>query len=194
VKYLLVLYPIKEYFENDLKHEQPEMVVKMVENYNDLIRKRWKGYNVVFVLFSHETGWKIAPSIHQMWGGIRTYPGDVFLSCGVKWKDHTEKLVYPKPMNIVGHFPDAEEIVIGGFHMWDCVERIAKCSHEWGKKTFVDEDMTEFFFYHMRTRGRILIDREQSLQETLTEMRESCHDGLKMFTDARKEKPWLVQV
>ncbi|MGM5488181.1 MAG: hypothetical protein ACQESG_04495 [Nanobdellota archaeon] len=74
---------------------------------------------------------------------------------------------------------------LGGFHLWDCVERVAKRAYNRGLDVLVDEDLTELFTSRMQ------------LPEFRTD-RYPCyrapeHPYYQEFLHQRKGKPWLWQ-
>jgi len=76
---------------------------------------------------------------------INLQPEDKTLKIGVDFKIHTAEKTYPDPNNILSQFGEATIIRVAGFHLWDCVEKLAKCAHEIGLNVLVDEDLTELF-------------------------------------------------
>lgn len=78
---------------------------------------------------------------------------------------------------------------VAGFHLWDCVERLAKRAYEKGIETLVDEDLTELFSFRM-----LLDDNFDPAKYPTFNPRESCdEESFRMFMESRKDKPWLWQ-
>lgn len=102
-------------------------------------------------------------------------------------KQSNGKYPYPDPDYILNRLGDFQILRIAGFHMWDCVERLAKRAYERGFDTLVDEDLTEFF-------GRRFRDPDFKTDQYPTyNPRKSPQSIFEMFMKARKEKHWLWQ-
>ncbi|MFC1697945.1 hypothetical protein ACFL1H_06405 [Nanoarchaeota archaeon] len=82
-----------------------------------------------------------------------------------------------------------EKVVIGGFHQFDCVDKLAEFNYNLGIDTFVDEDTTELFFARVIDPGVPLIRENWSLKEL--GVGDKYYDFVK---ESRKDKPWMVQV
>lgn len=115
-------------------------------------------------------------------------PGDKIIRVGMDAQTHRTKredgtYPYPNQDYILNQLNSPERLVVTGFHMWDCVERLAKRAYERGISTLVDEDLTEFFA------GR-LKDRDFRVKTYPTyDARRHQRSMFDMFIDAREGKP-----
>lgn len=102
-------------------------------------------------------------------------------------KREDESYLYPDQDYILNQLNSPSKIIIAGFHMWDCVEKLARKAYERGINTLVDEDLTEFFA------GR-LKDRDFRVKTYPTyDARKHQRNMFGMFMVARRDKPWLWQ-
>ena len=102
-------------------------------------------------------------------------------------KDLNGKYPYPDQDHILNQLGPVSTLRVGGFHMWDCVERLARRAHERGLDVLVDEDLTEFFAWRIK-------DRDFRVAEYPTYSPRSAGDArFEEFMDARRDKPWLWQ-
>lgn len=118
---------------------------------------------------------------------------DRTIEVGLSFKTNTTKqpndeYLYPDQDYILDQIGDVSVLRIGGFHMWDCVEKLARRAHERGLDVLVDEDLTEFF------PGR-LQDSDFKVDKYPTyNPRKNGNDWFfQTFMVARKDKPWLWQ-
>ena len=121
---------------------------------------------------------------------IRRQEGDRIIASGISFKTHTEKFEYPDPEFVLKQIPSLGILVVGGFHQWDCVDKLAEHAFRKGIPTFVDEDTTETFFERTSNLGDIPLIREEITFEDL---------GLKdlkigLFRKMREDKPWFIQI
>lgn len=123
---------------------------------------------------------------------IEQRESDIIIKVGIDSFSHREKnkdgdYNYPNPDFILNQIRSPEKLVIAGFHMWDCVEKLAQTSYNRGINTLVDEDLTEFFA------GR-LNDRDFRIKKypnyNARKLKGKMFD---IFIAARKHKPWLWQ-
>ncbi|MCH8741713.1 hypothetical protein IH779_02335 [Patescibacteria group bacterium] len=189
MKYILLLYLIQPYVDVRIGEESPETKARFAALYKKIVRERYPGFQVVCVFFS-EPGEKKKPDISQMWDLFSLEENYTIGACGVTFTNHCDKREYPKESDILALCPDPiDELVVSGFHFSDCVESIAKYAHEQGIQVFVDEDLTELFFYGI-DRG-IPISREASIRRTRRLLNKSL---LQNFARKNREgRPWLVQ-
>ncbi len=188
----LFLFPVKEYIEFSMFVEdvpeaghQTEYLMRVIE-----ARYRSRGYDVNWLLFS-EHGDLAQPDRAAVPQYVEIKPEDRVLAAGVSFKTHTTEKVYADPNFVLNQLPEHRRLVIGGFHKNDCVDKIARRSHERGIDTFVDEDTTEKF-YHALPLGVVPLVRERwRVRDFLSE------EHYKAFKEAimlgREERPWLVQ-
>lgn len=200
MKVLLILYPIQPYVNVLIgKEEQPEVKAKIAGFYQTLIRKRYPGFQRVFALFS-DTENLAKPNISQLWEGVRSQNGDIIGASGVTFENHCENKVYPKESNILALCPKPiDKLVIGGFHLWDCVDKTAKYAYRRGINVSVDEDLTELFFYQVKnSKGdpflRIPISKKKSLEITRKQLNRAGSGLLEYTREARIKRPWLIQI
>jgi len=123
---------------------------------------------------------------------IELQKSDKIIEVGLDFKTHRTKQLngeypYPDQDYILNQLNGTSVIRIAGFHMWDCVEKLAKRAYERGLDTLVDEDLTEFFTGRLRDPD-FKIDKYPTYNPR--KHQESMFD---MFMEARKERPWLWQ-
>jgi hypothetical protein len=184
--------------ERDLEFQQcrksfPEIFQETINRCIDE-RYRQQGYQVNFLLFKGRK-----PSKR-----IEVKSVDQILFTEITFKTHITpqpnlppglnvvnyplgRIQYPDPNRILDQLGRISELRLSGFHMWDCVEKMARTAHERGIKTLVDEDLTELFPYTItnpsfRTNNYPTFDP-----------RKEEEGFLEMFLECRKGVPWLWQ-
>lgn len=151
-KIFLYLYPIKEYTEMFLFHDDKlydEWDVKRpLPILNECIQKRYRknGYQVVFALYPDKNIY-----------GIDIKPDDKIISTDVLFSeasgiDESGKMKenfipkYPNEQLLLSQLGNVDRLVIGGYHAQDCVKRVAEFALSMGIDTIIDLDLTDFFF------------------------------------------------
>ena len=200
MRVLLILYPIQPYVNVLIgKKESPEVKAKIAGFYQMLIQKRYPGFKRIFALFS-STEDLTKPNISQLWEGVLPQNGDIIGASGVTFENHCENKVYPKESNILALCPKLiDKLVIGGFHLWDCVDKTAKYAYRQRINVSVDEDLTELFFYQVRnSKGdpflRIPISKKKSSEITRKQLNRAGSGFLEDAREARIKRPWLIQM
>ncbi len=184
---LIYLYPIPEYFDFDLKHRSKKFKEEYKGKLNRCIdlRYRKKGFQVNFALFDDH-------SISDM---IRIYKKDRIIRVGLSFNEHTTQVngeyPYPNQDFILDQLGDIDHLRVAGFHIWDCVEKLAERAHQRGIDVLVDEDLTNIF------RARI---QDEGFREDIYPSYDPGRDAellgknfKRYFLEARKNKPWLWQ-
>lgn len=118
---------------------------------------------------------------------IELQKSDRVIEVGLDFKTHTTKMPdgecpYPDQDDILNLLDGVRILRIGGFHMWDCVERLARRAYERGVDVMVDEDLTEFLGIRLSDPD-FRIDRYPTYKPR----------GDPYFMEARRGKPWLWQ-
>ena len=150
-KVFLYLYPIevyqrvltfsdKYYIEHNL--ERPEIVL------NECIKKRYidNGYEVIIANYPDKEVFSInLENINRI---INT---DVtFKEASGYREDGSEKPIeevkYPSEEFLLEQVGNVDEIVVGGFHVYDCVKRVAEHFYEKGIDTMVDLELTDLLY------------------------------------------------
>src|SRR3990167_5442236 len=157
MKIFLFLYPIKAYVNACLEQffflrngYDPARFSQLIDR-----RYRRRNYQLVWVLFSHPDD-SSQPDRSLLSEIFEISPQDQVIACGVSFRLHCEKEIYPNPAEIIDKLPTSvEELVVGGFHQWDCVDKLACFAYKSGIPTQVDEDTTQFFFHTSSTEGNI---------------------------------------
>lgn len=118
---------------------------------------------------------------------INIKPTDKILSSGIPFvfmRYHK----YPEPAYILSQLPqDLEQLVIGGFHQWDCVDKVAQTAYEKGIPIIVDEDTTEIFFKGGSSKLSTPLIRENFTSEL-------SGFFLEYAREVRLKKPWFAQL
>jgi len=141
------------------------------------LRYRQKGFGINYVVFDGS----------PVSGLIEFQEADRIINAGLDFKTHTTKqadgrYLYPNSDYILAQLKGTTVIRIAGFHMWDCVEKLARRAYETGLDALVDEDLTEFFTIRFKSPG-FELDKYPTYKAGKN----------KRFLQARKGKPWLWQ-
>ena len=190
-KEYLFLFPIKEYVDGALdsygRFKDEKAVVSELTNIIDA-RYRSQGYGINWLLFSeHEN--PDSPDLNLV-SEYLNVAGDCILTAGVSFMDHVNNHTYADVDYVLDQLPAHCKLVIGGFHQYDCVDRIAKRSYERGINTFVDEDTTEMFFVRMVLDEIPLVRNEWTLPALGIPEDDWAYDRV---VKMRANKPWFVQ-
>lgn len=169
--------------EDKLVEEYKNLIfLKFKEFYRDKLnscidkRYRQEGFGINYFLFEDS----------NMSDTVLLQDSDNIKTVGLNYKTHVSELKYPDEDYILNQLGDVDILRIGGFHMWDCVERIAKRAHEKGIETLVDEDLTEFFTNRIK-------DNNFQEEKYPTYNPHKAPGFFESFMEARKNKPWLWQ-
>jgi len=197
MKTLLILYPIEPITRVLIGWpEMKEEKIETVRLYQKLMQERYKDFQRVYVFFS-EPGNRRKPDLSQVSEGFSMNGQDIIGACGVAFENHCKNRVYPKGKDILKLCPEPiDELVVAGFHFWDCVNRVARYAWRKGVNVSVDEDLTEFFFFDARDRqGRpclnIPISKEASVERRREQLRRAGPGYLEGARKARRNKPWM---
>jgi len=183
MKQFIFLYPIPEFINFEIENHRHDEVFKQryKDNLNKCIdlRYRQKKFNINYAVFNN----------HQISDFIEIQPSDRIIEVGMDFKTHTTKLngeyQYPSQDYILDQLGGINAIRIAGFHMWDCVERLAKRAYERGLTALVDEDLTEFFAGRL---DEIDLDKFPTFNP-----RKLGKTEFESFMNVRRKKPWLWQ-
>lgn len=189
--HFLFLYPIDKIFDFEIQnhgwHEKGGVEAyksKYATTLNRCIDERYrqKGYVITFALFNDEIISEI----------IKLEESDRLIYVGLNFATHTTKLPngeFPYPDNdvILGKLEDVSHLRVAGFHMWDCVERLAKRAYERKINVLVDEELTEFFGWRLKD------DDFRTDKYPTYDPRKLGEVNFKWFMEARKNRPWLWQ-
>ena len=148
-------------------------------------RYRQKGYNIFFAILDN-------CSVSNM---ITVHKSDRVIRVGMDSATHRSKNnegIYPYPdnENILQKLGNMSSLVVTGFHMWDCVEKLAQAAHAHGINTLVDEDLTEFFRFRFQE-PFFRVDTYPTFNPYLDPSFDES--SINAFLSARKDKPWLIQ-
>jgi hypothetical protein len=195
VRVFLFLYPIHEYVEaimgSRLKGPEgcPQNRINQIIN----ARYRRRGFKVVWVFFGVE-GREDVPETERMCQIFTREAEDLVISSGISFNVHVRQRRYPRLRHIFDQLPKPlKEVVVGGFHQWDCVDSIAGYIWKRGIPCQVDEDMTEVCLFRSTYARTPLIRRRGD--STLTRlMREERTPIIEFVREGRKKKPWFEQI
>lgn len=187
MKEFIFLYPIPEYINHSIKNndfDEENFREIYSEKLNKSIDERYrqKGFGVNYVIFDG----------HEISDVVKTRKTDRIIEAGVDFKTHTTKQVdgsyiYPNPDDVLNRLGNLSTVRVAGFHLWDCVEKMARRAHQRGCNVLVDEDLTELF-------GAVIRD-ENFRTDRYPNYNPRKHGSVMfdMFMSARKGVPWLWQ-
>ena len=189
-KEFMFLYPIPEIINFEIKNhggskkgDADAFRKKYSKTLNKCINERYrqKGFGINYAVFDGSPVSDV----------IKVQESDKIIEVGLDFKTHTTEqpdgeYPYPDQDYILNQLSGVRVIRIGGFHMWDCVEKLAKRAYERGLDTLVDEDLTEFFSWR-------LDDLDFKTDKYPTYNPKKLGSMFEDFMRARKDKPWLWQ-
>lgn len=207
VKTYLFLYTIRAYVNRILGDPPDPWWVKwgMPELYSRIIdaRYRQRGYRIVWLLYSKPDDLS-APDMEPADSRFGFCPTDVFLSAGLPHAMNI-KYFYPSGLRIVRQLGSVKELVLGGFHQDDCVDRIARVAHRSGMRVIVDEDTTDYLKHYLHaSRGKppaLVRTPEEYMRAYIDHLRRDdpdttprhvVDDIIRVQREDRTHKPWLV--
>lgn len=125
---------------------------------------------------------------------INLEDSDNIIKIGLDFKTHTTEqpdgsYLYLNSDFILDQLGETSVVRIAGFHLWDCVDRVAKRAYERGLDVLVDEDLTELFALRLNNDSYFRNDTYPSY-DAGKEMDSSMFE---LFMEQRKERPWLWQ-
>ncbi|MBI4148092.1 hypothetical protein HY490_02270 [Candidatus Woesearchaeota archaeon] len=92
----------------------------------------------------------LKPDVEALSDIFTIHSGDVVLSSQVSYHDAMLVPQYCDGESLLSSIPNLQEIVVGGFHRSDCVQRLADAGRKCGVKSSVDDLLTDHFFMLMR--------------------------------------------
>lgn len=148
----LYLYPIKEYTDMFLFHEDKLYdewnVDRPLPILNSTINKRYreKGYQVVFALYPDKELYGVDTKENDkiVYTDITFGESSAYDETGKLKSDFVPK--YPNEEYLLQQLGDIDELVVGGYHFKDCVRRVAEIAMQKGVDSLVDLDLTDLFF------------------------------------------------
>jgi len=197
MKAFLFLYPIRKYFEVWLKKHQRAFEENNYDQrrINDIINARYRQreYSIHWLLFSTDEDSK-KPDLSMVSDYITICKEDTIIVAGISARDYFGEsslgLKNPDPSFILAQIPNLTKLVLGGFHQWDCVNKLAECAYQKGIPVFVDEDTTELFFATTYLCGDIPLIRETFTLADFGISKNMMEFDRKM----RRDKPWFTQI
>lgn len=126
---------------------------------------------------------------------IELHPEDHIIYVGMDAKTHrTERPdgTFPYPDNgyILSQLGQVSTLRVGGFHLWDCVSKLAESAYQKGYKVLIDEDLTKLL--------SLYVGKENFKKDSYPNFdpREEFADdevGFKIYMERRRDKPWIWQ-
>jgi hypothetical protein len=185
-KKFLFLYPIEKiigfeierwgWAEEGGKEKFREKYKNMLNECID-IRYRKNGFEINYVVFH-------GSSVSDV---IQIQPTDKIIEVEIDFETHKTKSLYPNEDFILDRLGPIKTLRVAGFHLFDCVERVARRAYERRIDTLVDEDLTENFGFMIKD-PEFKIDTFPSYNP-----RKEGDRYFEMFMRARRGKPWFWQ-
>lgn len=199
MKLVLILFPIQPYIDHPIyPARSPAEKGEYAIVYQQLIAKRYPDFQRVWVMFSEPESLE-KPDLSQLWPGIEIKKNDIVIPAGITFEHHCQKKIYPDPATILAACPEPiKKLIIGGFHFYDCVEKLAEFSYRKGIDVLADDDLSEYFFYVSRGDGifPLISNFPDTLKESLLRLKPNNHFSARFaeIVRPRENKPWLIQI
>ena len=185
------LFPDKWNIDKDLiKNNPPWGVFGRFTEYSRLLdqcielRYRSKGFGINHVLLKGESISslvKLNDSDNIFYANISREDMNIACKANKDYHADSEQII-----SQLGLTPD-DELIIGGFHLRDCVSRLAKDAYNKGINVLVDEDLTETFLHRSKSSDfRIGVSNSFNPLEKSLQFYNYC-------VKANEGKPWMYQ-
>ncbi len=175
-KEFLFLYPIVEYFNAESFIDYNARILNRCID----VRYRKKGFNINYAIFDD----------CEVSDIVELQPSDRIIKVGIDFSSHTQDMLYPSPDEILKQLNGGvKQLIIAGFHLWDCVTKLARKAYENGLNVMVDEDLTELFPIRLKDPNFI---NNLAGYPTFNPLKLNA-GFLDAFKRARKNKPWMWQ-
>ncbi|MCL4375827.1 hypothetical protein M1394_03445, partial [Candidatus Marsarchaeota archaeon] len=146
------------------------------------IRYREQGFRVYFALLDNT---KISDI-------VEVKEEDKVIFVGIDENRHRTRgengeFTYPDQENILKQLGNISSLRVAGFHIWDCVEKLAIAAYQRLPDVLVDEDLTEFLA------GRMLKKGFRKGRFPGYDLKNEEGISLRLLFEARRDRPWLWQ-
>lgn len=140
----LFLYPTQRIFDWEIENgAYPNSIATFRKKYFSMfnscidLRYRQKDFVVNWAVFDDS----------DFCEDVEVQRGDVVFNVGMTEKEHYLRKVYPSSGLIIDLLGDVNELVVGGFHTYDCCARVAAEAYSRGIDVLVDEEVGERFHW-----------------------------------------------
>ncbi|MBN2095067.1 MAG: hypothetical protein JW727_03385 [Candidatus Aenigmarchaeota archaeon] len=150
-------------------------------------RYRKKDYAINWIMF--ESIWdRSEPDMTGISPHVDLRPEDYPILSGVTWGEHVGYRARADSEYVLGQLPkNTTSLVLGGFHLEDCVDSLAKEIHNAGVEVKVDEDTTDAFFRITARTGEIPVELELEIDRSRV-----IPQRTGLSTDYILSRPWLA--
>ena len=138
------LYPIGEFLSTAVHPQRIDLIESTVQRII-AARYRERGYHLNWAFFAYPENTAL-PDLTRAASFVDLRGRDRIVNVGITFHDMMQHGRYPREGHIlqqISRKEPADEVVIAGFHQWDCVDRFARHCFSAGIPTLVDEDLTE---------------------------------------------------
>lgn len=154
------MYPVKAYFKSEdnrlayfgKKPSDHSHMGRLIDH-----RYRKEGYGINWLMFGKKED-LAQPQFLGLSKHVGAREDDKYFSCGFTFREHIKERKYADPDYVLGQIINPDPLVIGGFCLPDCVDKMAKASYSKGLEVRVDDDLTEMFFPKSSLHGEIPLD------------------------------------
>jgi hypothetical protein len=191
MKQFLFLYPLQDIMDFEVKNnssQEKECPKVFREKYKKALNKcidlryRRNGFGINYAIFDD----CVVSDLIEM------QKDDRVIHVGMNLKVHRTiqsngEYPYPNPDYILNQLQNPESLRVTDFHLWDCVQRVAKRGYERGLNVLVDEDLTELF-------SKIFMKPEFRIKKFPGYYPKNLPKRLlPMLMESRRDKPWMLQ-
>lgn len=192
MKVFLFLYPVPQYFEACFNLQGrtarllPQQQIRLLSRLIDQ-RYRQQDYRVAWTLFRPAEVREAPDAVYTL---LR--PEDARVTASVSFKELC-RYIYPDLNDMLAQLPrPLTRLVLGGFHLHDCVDKLAAHAYTAGIPTVIDEDATEKFFFCMQEPSRLADICDSPGPSAILGHFNNYLPLHEYQTSQRRGKPWLL--